>query len=68
MPPHLYKQLTKLLTNMDFILFSPYQPKKAALDSPLFLLFIKNSIYSFIKPAFEGGYFRINAGRYDART
>ncbi len=58
----------KLLTHMYFILFSPLKPKKAALSSQLFLLFVKKKIYTFIKPAIESGFFRIKAGRYDART
>ena len=50
------------------ILFSRFKQEKAALSSQFFLLFVKNKIYTFIKPAIESGFFRIKAGRYDART
>jgi len=58
----------KLLPNMYFILFPQCKQKGAALVLQVFSFFVKNKIDTSVKPAFKGGFFRINAGRYDART
>jgi len=53
---------------MDFVLLSQSKQKNAALSPQFFLLSVKSEIHTSIKPAIEGGFFRIIAGRYDART
>jgi len=53
---------------MDFVLHSQSKQKNAALSPQFFLLSVKSKIHTFIKPALKGGFFRIIAGRYNART
>jgi len=53
---------------MKLTFFSQFKLKSAAHSPQLFLLFAKKIVPSIHKTRFEGGFFRITAGRYDART